>query len=82
MTDPQGAHVELIDEDDAGPLMPGTVKVNGADVGLLAKAPKVTVHRDGTTTVTLVLMPRRVDIRHKIVPTVGPAKRPFGFQAR
>ncbi|WP_282203878.1 hypothetical protein [Kitasatospora fiedleri] len=73
--------MELVDEEDGDGLAPSVVRVNGTDVGALARAPKVTVAGNGATTVTLVLMPRRVDIRHKIVPTVGPRRQPFGFRA-
>ncbi|MFD8595358.1 hypothetical protein ACFV1L_10190 [Kitasatospora sp. NPDC059646] len=83
MTDPQGAHVELVDEDDGDGdgLMPTVVRVNGVAVGRLAEAPQVRMHDDGPTTVTLVLQPRRLDIRRASVHQPPAPRLPFGFKA-
>jgi hypothetical protein len=82
MTEQRGALVELVDESDDEGLVPTVVKVNGVDVGRLAKAPRVTTTGD-VVTVTLVLMPRRVEVKGPPVKA-EPAKRvqPFGFNGR
>ncbi|MDQ0958518.1 hypothetical protein QFZ66_002396 [Streptomyces sp. B4I13] len=61
-----GAHVVLVEEGDTGAdgVVVTRVVVNGTDVGRLAKAPKITVGHDRTcTTITLTLVPTRLEIK-------------------
>jgi hypothetical protein len=63
-----GAHVVLEEAEDTGEdgLMVTRVSVNGVDVGRLARAPKINVgtKSDRTlTTITLTLVPARLEIR-------------------
>ncbi|MFJ6636551.1 hypothetical protein ACIQMR_35085 [Streptomyces sp. NPDC091376] len=63
-----GAHVVLVEDDDAGEggVIVTRVFVNGVDVGAVAEAPKINVGTKsaGTiTTLTLTLIPSRVEIR-------------------
>jgi hypothetical protein len=63
-----GAHVVLEEAEDTGEdgLMVTRVSVNGVDVGRLARAPKINVgtKADRTlTTITLTLVPARLEIR-------------------
>ncbi len=77
-----GAHVEIVEPGhDGGPLMPTVVRVNGTDVGTLAQAPRVdTGDSDHPVTVTLVLVPRRLDLKGE-PKGARPAKArlPIGF---
>lgn len=61
----QGAVVEIVEpnHEPGEALMPTRVRVNGVDVGELAKVPKVTMGVDEVTTVTLVLYPSRLEIK-------------------
>ncbi|WDM16752.1 hypothetical protein J3S85_37965 [Streptomyces lavenduligriseus] len=61
-----GAHVVLVEDEDTGEsgVSVTRVVVNGVDVGRLAKAPKITVGTDRRcTTVTITLVPSRLEIR-------------------
>jgi hypothetical protein len=61
-----GAHVVLEEADDTGEdgVVVTRVSVNGVDVGKMAKPPKVVVgHARECTTVTITLVPSRVEIR-------------------
>lgn len=61
-----GAHVVLEEADDTGETGVSVTRVivNGVDVGRLAKAPRVHVGTDRRcTTVTLTLVPSRLEIR-------------------
>ncbi|AKZ59139.1 hypothetical protein SAM23877_6094 [Streptomyces ambofaciens ATCC 23877] len=61
-----GAHVVLEEADDTGEqgVSITRVIVNGIDVGRLAKAPKISVGTERRcTTVTLTLVPSRLEIR-------------------
>lgn len=61
-----GAHVVLVEDDDTGEtgVSVTRVLVNGVDVGRLAKAPKIDVGTDRRcTTVTITLVPSRLEIR-------------------
>ncbi|MEU0858427.1 hypothetical protein ABZ352_23755 [Streptomyces griseofuscus] len=60
------SHVVLEEADDTGAdgVAVTRVYVNGTDVGRLARPPKVSVGHDRTvTTVTLTLVPSRLEIR-------------------
>ncbi|MDX2793986.1 hypothetical protein [Streptomyces scabiei] len=66
-----GAHVVLEEADDTGEdgLIPTRAIVNGVDVGRLLSAPKITVGDRGKgalTTITLVLIPSRLEIRGEL----------------
>jgi hypothetical protein len=82
MSQPEGAHVEIV-EDEHTPgegVIVTRVVVNGVDVGRLAEPPKV---RTGDAkgimaTVTLTLVPSRLEIRGDDVPAEG---KGFGFTA-
>jgi hypothetical protein len=75
-----GARVEIVESDHEPGcvIVPTHVRVNGVDVGLLAKAPVVAMSGDDATTVTLVLLPSHVEITGD-----GPQERPktIGFAA-
>ncbi|MEU3730022.1 hypothetical protein AB0E81_11515 [Streptomyces sp. NPDC033538] len=61
-----GAHVVLEEADDTGEQGVSITRViiNGVDVGRLAKTPKINVGTDRRcTTVTLTLVPSRLEIR-------------------
>ncbi|MGW2514708.1 hypothetical protein ACWC0A_36090 [Streptomyces scopuliridis] len=63
-----GAYVVLEEADDTGEdgLMVTRVSVNGVDVGRLARAPKIHVGTKddrAVTTVTITLIPSRLEIR-------------------
>jgi hypothetical protein len=63
-----GAHVVLEEADDTGEqgVIPTRAIVNGVDIGTLAEAPKISVGDRGKgkiTTVTLTLIPSRLEIR-------------------
>jgi len=61
-----GAHVVLVEDDDTGEqgVIVTRAIVNGVDVGKLAKAPKINVGHDRQcTTITLTLVPSRLEIR-------------------
>ncbi|WP_326812084.1 hypothetical protein [Streptomyces scopuliridis] len=63
-----GAYVVLEEADDTGEdgLMVTRVSVNGVDVGRLARAPKIRVGTKDDrviTTVTITLVPSRLEIR-------------------
>ncbi|WP_032794524.1 hypothetical protein [Streptomyces sp. W007] len=75
-----GARVEIVetDHEPGGPVTPTNVRVNGVDVGLLAKAPKVALDGDDVTTVTLVLIPASVEIKGD---DVREEKKAIGFTA-
>ncbi|WP_051741181.1 hypothetical protein [Kitasatospora sp. MBT66] len=79
-----GAHVEIVEpgHDSGLPLMPTTVRVNGTDVGTLAEAPKVdTGDSDHPVTVTLVLVPRRIDLKGEPKGArPSKARLPIGFR--
>ncbi|MFE5828756.1 hypothetical protein ACFQ8W_00545 [Streptomyces sp. NPDC056508] len=75
-----GARVEIVepDHEPGTPLVPKVVRVNGVDVGALAKSPVVSVGDDELTTVTLVLYPSAVEIKGD---DVRDDIRPIGFTA-
>ncbi|MET8744531.1 hypothetical protein [Streptomyces sp. NPDC004728] len=81
-----GAHVVLEEADDAGEdgLMVTRVSINGVDVGRLAKAPKIDVGTKDSrtlTTVTLTLVPARLEIRGELAD--GDRREPrAGFAAK
>lgn len=61
-----GAHVVLEEADDTGEdgVIVTRVSINGVDVGRLAKPPKINVGSDrNVTTVTLTLVPSRLEIK-------------------
>lgn len=63
-----GAHVVLEEADDTGEggLQVTRVSVNGVDVGQLARPPKISVGSKADrslTTITLTLVPARLEIR-------------------
>ncbi|MGW1828809.1 hypothetical protein ACWCO0_09795 [Streptomyces tubercidicus] len=78
----EGAHVEIVEEEHE----PGTgvvltaVRVNGVDVGRLAKAPKIYAGdgRQEMATITLVLVPSRIEIKGD---DVKDTRAPIGFVA-
>ncbi len=64
-----GAHVVLEEADDTGAdgVVVTRVLVNGTDVGRLARAPKISVGHDQTcTTITLTLVPSRLEIKGEL----------------
>lgn len=71
MTTSEGAIVEIVEpvrgDSDPPCIKPYRVLVNGADVGLLATdgltIEAINEKYDGVTTVTLVLFPKRVEIK-------------------
>ncbi|MFD8315880.1 hypothetical protein [Kitasatospora purpeofusca] len=76
--------MEIVEPDHEGDgLMPTLVRVNGTDVGTLAKAPKVQAGGDDElATVTLVLIPREVVIKGEPKGAQPQQRRqPFGFKA-
>lgn len=75
-----GARVEIVESDHepGGPVIPTNVRINGVDVGLLAKAPKVGTGDGDVTTVTLVLLPASVEIKGD---DVREEKKTIGFTA-
>jgi hypothetical protein len=81
-----GAHVVLEEADDTGEdgLMVTRVSINGVDVGRHAKTPKINVgsHDARTiTTVTLTLIPSRLEIRGELAD--GERREPrAGFAAK
>lgn len=82
MSDVTGARVEIVelDHEPGAGVVAMAVRVNGTDVGRLAKAPKVDAG-DGNqrmTTVTLVLVPSVVEIKGD---GEAPPKTPVGFTA-
>jgi hypothetical protein len=61
-----GAHVVLEEAEDTGEAGVSVTRVivNGVDVGRLAKAPKISVGTERRcTTITLTLVPSRLEIR-------------------
>jgi hypothetical protein len=79
----KGAHVEIVEPDHQGEgVVPTVVRVNGTDVGILARAPRVHVGEgDEATTVTLVLVPSRLDVKGEPTgPRATKPRQPFGFQ--
>lgn len=61
-----GAHVVLEEADDTGEegVIVTRVSVNGVDVGKLASPPKIKVgHARECTTVTITLVPARLEIK-------------------
>lgn len=67
---PMGAHVEIVehrpglDAADLPCIKPNMVRVNGVDVGLLAKdGVEVLAADDDTTMIRLTLLPRTVTIK-------------------
>ncbi|MGW1269676.1 hypothetical protein [Streptomyces sp. NPDC002491] len=61
-----GAHVVLEEAGDTGAdgVVVTRVWVNGTDVGRLARAPKINVGHDrACTTITLTLVPSRLEIK-------------------
>ncbi|MFG3014290.1 hypothetical protein ACGFZB_28505 [Streptomyces cinerochromogenes] len=79
-----GAHVVLVEDDDTGEtgVSVTRVMVNGVDVGRLAKAPKISVGTDRRcTTVTITLVPSRLEIRGDLAD--GDRREPrAGFTAK
>ncbi|MFZ3496096.1 hypothetical protein ACODT5_23240 [Streptomyces sp. 5.8] len=80
-----GAHVVLTEEQDTGEdgVLVTHVSVNGIDVGRLARAPVVRVAGKGEgkiTTVTLTLIPSRLEIRGELADGDRRAPR-AGFTA-
>ncbi|WP_405620202.1 hypothetical protein [Streptomyces sp. NBC_00076] len=79
-----GAHVVLEEADDTGAdgVVVTRVSVNGVDVGKLAKAPKISVGHDRTcTTITLTLVPARLEIKGEL--SDGEHREPrAGFAAK
>ncbi|MFE5159164.1 hypothetical protein ACFRNT_11630 [Streptomyces sp. NPDC056697] len=74
-----GAHVEIVEPDHTpgDAVLPTVVRVNGVDVGALAKPPKVEAgSSDEYATVTLVLIPSRLEIKGDDTPT---DRKPIGF---
>jgi hypothetical protein len=82
MSQPEGAHVEIVeDEHEPGEGVVVTrVVVNGVDVGRIAEPPKIRTGNGKSTmaTVTLVLVPSRLEIRGDDAPSAG---KSFGFTA-
>lgn len=75
-----GAHVVMEESDDTGAegVSITHVSVNGVDVGLMAKPPRVSVGTNGArTTVALTLVVSRLEVRGELAdgdrraPTVG-----------
>ncbi|WP_328967976.1 hypothetical protein [Streptomyces sp. NBC_00239] len=79
-----GSHVVLLEDDDTGEegVTITRVLVNGVDVGRLAGAPKVRARSGGSvTTVTLTLVPSRLEIRGALAD--GDRREPrAGFAAK
>ncbi|MFF3312449.1 hypothetical protein [Streptomyces sp. NPDC002952] len=79
-----GAHVVLEEADDTGAdgVIVTRVSINGVDVGRLAKPPKINVGSDRTvTTLTLVIVPSRLEIRGELAD--GDRREPrAGFAAK
>lgn len=78
-----GAHVVLEEAEDTGEqgVSVTRVLVNGTDVGRLAKAPKINVGVDRRcTTVTITLVPSRLEVRGEHADGDRRAPR-AGFQA-
>ncbi|WP_030962704.1 hypothetical protein [Streptomyces sp. NRRL S-378] len=80
-----GAHVVLTEENDTGEdgVIVTHVSVNGVDVGRLAAVPKIRVGQrgGGVTTVTLVIVPSRLEIRGDLAD--GDRREPrAGFAAK
>lgn len=75
-----GARVEIVetDHEPGDPIVPTNVRINGVDVGRLAKVPKIAMDADEVTTVTLVLMPTSVEIKGDDIRT---DRKPIGFAA-
>lgn len=64
-----GAHVVMVEDEDTGEdgVIVTRVSVNGVDVGKLAKPPKISVgHARECTTITLTLVPSRLEIRGEL----------------
>jgi hypothetical protein len=79
-----GAHVVMVEEDDTGAdgVVVTRVLVNGTDVGRLASAPKIRVGHDRScTTITLTLVPSRLEIRGDLADGDRRAPR-AGFAAK
>ncbi|MGW6948968.1 hypothetical protein ACWGHD_18840 [Streptomyces xanthophaeus] len=81
-----GAHVVLTESDDTGEdgVLVTHVSVNGVDVGRLACVPRVRVAGKGEgriTTVTLTLVPSRLEIRGALADGDQRASR-AGFTAK
>ncbi|MFF9525344.1 hypothetical protein ACF1DV_25695 [Streptomyces achromogenes] len=79
-----GAHVVLVEDEDTGEdgVSVTRVIVNGVDVGRLAKAPKINVGVDrACTTVTITLVPSRLEIRGDLADGDHRAPR-AGFAAK
>ncbi|GAB7187164.1 hypothetical protein ATKI12_6995 [Kitasatospora sp. Ki12] len=80
----QGARVEIVEPDhEGGALMPTLVRVNGVDVGLMARPPQVRAGGDEQpATVTLTLLPREVVIKGepKGARSGATPRQPFGFE--
>jgi hypothetical protein len=79
-----GAHVVLEEADDTGEtgVSVTRVLVNGVDVGRLARAPKISVGTERRcTTVTLTLVPSRLEIKGELAD--GERREPrAGFAAK
>jgi hypothetical protein len=79
-----GAHVVLEEADDTGAdgVIVTRVSINGVDVGKMAKPPKITVgHARECTTVTLTLIPSRLEIKGELAD--GDRREPrAGFAAK
>jgi hypothetical protein len=79
-----GAHVVLEEDDDTGEtgVSVTRVLVNGVDVGRLARAPKISVGTERRcTTVTLTLVPSRLEIKGELAD--GERREPrAGFAAK
>jgi hypothetical protein len=80
-----GADVVLMEADDTGEdgVIVTHVSVNGVDVGKLSETPKIVVgsKADGTvTTITLTLVPSRLEIRGELADGDRRAPR-AGFTA-
>jgi hypothetical protein len=81
-----GAHVVVEEADDTGEdgVSATRVMVNGVDVGLIANAPKIKVGtRSGrsVTTITLTLIPSRLEVRGELAD--GDRREPrAGFTAK
>jgi hypothetical protein len=79
-----GAHVVLEEAEDTGEAGVSVTRVivNGVDVGRLAKAPKISVGTERRcTTITLTLVPSRLEIRGALAD--GDRREPrAGFAAK
>ncbi|KUF18881.1 hypothetical protein [Streptomyces silvensis] len=79
-----GTHVVLVEDDDTGEdgVIVTRVSINGTDVGRLAKPPKISVgHGTSVTTLTLTLVPSRLEIRGELAD--GDRREPrAGFAAK